>query len=200
MTQPMRMRASRSVLVLVDYQERLMPAIHDAPAVLERAVFLAKVATELAVPVVATEQNPARLGPNVPPLPSYVGHTVAKMTFAGCGPNLDAALGAAPADAAPGDAARADAADVEPAEVVIAGCEAHVCLLQTALGLLEAGRRVWVVADACGSRHPADREAALGRLAAAGAGLVTAEMVAFEWLATAEHPRFRAVSALVKGL
>ena len=188
MTRPLRMRAAESALVLIDYQERLMPAIHDGDAVLARAVFLAKVARELDVPVIATAQNPARLGPNLAPLPDYLDETVEKMTFAGCGPDLDAAL------------TRRDASRGSTAEIVIGGCEAHVCLLQSALGLLEAGRRVWVVADACGSRRPSDRDAALDRLRVAGAGIVTAEMVAFEWLQTAAHPRFKAVSALVKAL
>lgn len=188
MTEVLRMRASHSVLVLVDYQERLMPAIQDGDRVLARAVFLAKVARELAVPVVATAQNPSRLGPNLGPLPEYIGHTVEKMTFTGCGPHLDAEI------------ARHDGSSGGPVEIVIAGCETHVCLLQTALGLLEAGRRVWVVADASGSRHPADRDAALSRLRQAGAVVVTAEMVAFEWLATADNNHFTAVSALVKQL
>lgn len=191
MTASLQMRAPDSVLMLVDYQERLMPAIHDGAAVLDRAVFLARVARDLDVPVVATAQNPSRLGANMAPLPEYVAETVEKMTFGGCGPDLDAAL------------SRLDevgAATGRTADIVIGGCEAHVCLLQTALGLLSVGRRVWVVADACGSRRAADRDAALARLRHAGAGIVTAEMVAFEWLATAAHPCFRAVSALIKEL
>lgn len=190
MTDSLLMRARHSVLVLVDYQERLMPAIHDGDGVLARAAFLARVARELDVPVVATAQNPTRLGPSLAPLPEYIAETVEKMTFGGCGADLDAAL------------ARhaGDASGAGRAEVVIGGCETHVCLLQTALGLLDAGRRVWVVADACGSRHTPDRDLALARLQQAGAGIVSAEMVAFEWLATASHPHFKAVSALVKEL
>ena len=80
----------------------------------------------------------------------------------------------------------------------LAGCEAHVCLLQTALDLLDEEFDVWVVTDACGSRTERNRDAAFDRLAGAGAELVTTEMVAFEWLRTAEHPRFREVLALIK--
>jgi isochorismate hydrolase len=83
-------------------------------------------------------------------------------------------------------------------EIVVAGCEAHVCVLQTVLGLLDARRRVFVVSDAVGSRRPESKEAALRRLAAAGAEIVTTEMVLFEWLGSADHPRFREVIALVK--
>ena len=82
--------------------------------------------------------------------------------------------------------------------IVLAGCEAHVCLLQTALGLLEQELDVWVVTDACSSRTERNRDAAFDRLAAAGAELVTTEMVAFEWLRDAGHPRFKDVLTLVK--
>jgi nicotinamidase-related amidase len=84
------------------------------------------------------------------------------------------------------------------ATIVVAGCEAHICLLQTALNLLEDEFDVWVVTDACSSRTERNRDAAFDRLAGAGAELVTTEMVAFEWLRSAEHPAFRAVQALVK--
>jgi nicotinamidase-related amidase len=84
--------------------------------------------------------------------------------------------------------------------VVIAGCEAHVCLLQTALGLLRAGRRVWVVGPACGSRTADNQTLALQRLAAAGAVVVSAEMVIFEWLHHCRHPRFKEVLAVVKAV
>ena len=81
---------------------------------------------------------------------------------------------------------------------MLAGCESHVCVLQTALGLLRAGRRVVVVQDAVGSRQAASVRAALDRLARHGADLVTTEMALFEWLGTAEHPRFREAVALIK--
>jgi nicotinamidase-related amidase len=82
--------------------------------------------------------------------------------------------------------------------IVLAGCEAHVCLLQTALDLLEDEFDVWVVTDACSSRTERNRDAAFDRLAGAGVELVTTEMVAFEWLRTAEHPQFREIQALIK--
>jgi hypothetical protein len=74
-----------------------------------------------------------------------------------------------------------------------------VCLLQTALGLLRNGRRVWVVEPACGSRRPSDHRLAMQRLGAAGATLVSTEMVLFEWLRECGHPRFKSVLQLVKG-
>jgi len=166
-------------LVLVDYQARLMPAIHDASAVLREAALLADAARLLGLPVLGTEQNPAGLGPNVPALRDRCELTLAKTHFDACRDGLLAALGAVP-------------------EVVIAGCEAHVCLLQTALGLLRDGRRVWVVAPACGSRAPGDHALAMDRLRAAGAGIVATEMVIFEWLQDCRHERFRDVLARLK--
>jgi len=82
--------------------------------------------------------------------------------------------------------------------IVIAGCEAHVCLLQTALDLLEEEFDVWVVTDACSSRSERNRDAAFDRLAGNGAELVTTEMVAFEWLRTADHEMFKRVQSLIK--
>ena len=82
--------------------------------------------------------------------------------------------------------------------IVLAGCETHVCLMQTALDLLDEEFEVWIVTDACGSRSERSRDAAFDRLAGAGAELVTTEMVAFEWLRDAGHPRFKEVLSIVK--
>jgi hypothetical protein len=90
------------------------------------------------------------------------------------------------------------AAAPERNAVVLAGVEAHVCVLQTALDLLEDEFEVWVVTDACSSRTERNRDAAYDRLAGAGAELVTTEMVLFEWLRTAEHPLFKDVQGLIK--
>jgi|LSQX01.3.fsa_nt_gb nicotinamidase-related amidase len=200
----LRMRVDRSVLVLVDYQERLMPAIADQAEVLRRAGFVAAVAHELGVPVVGTAQNPEKLGPNLPPVAERLDRVIDKVTFGACEGGLDDVLAELDRTVTPPSADPAGAmlrVDPDrPRDVVIAGCETHVCLLQTALGLLEVGRRVWVVADASGSRHAADRETALTRLAWAGATVVSAEMVAFEWLRSSDHQHFRAVSRLVKEL
>jgi len=199
-----------SQLVLVDYQTRLMPALPDGPAVLANARRLAQMAHLLKVPLFATEENPSGLGPTVPELQALIrqagGRMLAKMQFSAVEEGLGEMLRPEPAQRAPQGNARSlpkhlqkPAAD--PAQrntVVIAGCETHVCLLQTALDLLEDEFDVWVVTDACGSRTERNRDAAFDRLAGAGAELVTTEMVAFEWLRGAEHPAFRDVLALVK--
>jgi nicotinamidase-related amidase len=171
--------------VLVDFQARLMPAIHQGELVLAQALLLADAARELGVPVLGTEQNPQRLGPNASELRARCGLTLAKTHFDACRDGLaEALLQDRPAGTRP--------------EVVIAGCEAHVCLLQTALGLLERGFTLWVVASACGSRRAEDRQAGLQRLQQAGATLVNAEMVLFEWLGDCRHPRFRPLLERVK--
>ena len=198
----MLLDASESQLVLVDYQARLMPAIFEGPAVLANAVRLAQLARLMGVPVWGTEQNPSRLGENAPELRALCGQTLAKMHFSGVEEGLGEWL--RPPVKAPQGNARSlpkhlqKSAEPERSMIVIAGCEAHVCLLQTALDLLEDEFDVWVVTDACSSRTERNRDAAFDRLAGAGAELVTTEMVAFEWIRTAEHPNFKAAQALIK--
>lgn len=207
----MLLDASDCQVVLVDYQTRLMPAVSDGPQVTANAVRLAQMAQLFDVPLWATVQNPGKLGDTVPELGAVLARsgarTIAKMRFGACHAGLLEALSPTPQKApATGNARslpkhlqRAAPAPVAPRDsIVIAGCEAHVCLLQTALELLEQEQEVWVVTDACGSRTERSRDAAFDRLAGNGAELVTTEMVAFEWLRTAEHGLFRQVHALIK--
>lgn len=172
--------ATDSVLILVDLQQRLLPAIAGGERMVREAVRLASVARLLDVPVIGTEQNPAALGPNLPELKALCDHTLAKLHFDACRDGLVAAL------------------PPQRRQAIVAGSEAHVCVLQTALGLLLAGYAVTVVTDAIGSRTERNWQAAVARLGSAGVTCATVEMVAFEWLATCHHPRFREVLALVK--
>jgi len=202
----MLLDAQDSQLVLVDYQQRLMPAIHEAGLVLANAVRLARIAQLLQVPLWATEENPEGLGGTVEALqPLVAGRVLAKMAFDGSSvllPRLKPAGKPAQGGNARSLPRHLQKAAPPPApereSIVLAGCEAHVCLLQTALGLLEEEMDVWVVTDACGSRSERNRDAAFDRLAAAGAELVTTEMVAFEWLREAGHPRLRDVLTIIK--
>ncbi|MBA4194549.1 MAG: isochorismatase [Comamonadaceae bacterium] len=201
----MLLDVEESQLVLVDYQERLMPAMFEAAAVLDNAHRLARMARLLDVPVWGTEQNPAKLGPNPAAIREACRKTLAKMHFSAVADGLADWL-RPPARPAGGNARslpkhlQKPAAPSQPERgtIVVAGCEAHVCLLQTALELIEQEFDVWVVTDACTSRTERNRDAAFDRLAGAGAELVTTEMVAFEWLRTADDPRFKDVHGLIK--
>ncbi len=172
---------ANSHLLVIDFQARLMPAIPDGPAIVQNARHLITAARRLQVPVSYTEQNPRGLGPTLTDLAPLPGEMVlAKMTFDACrtapvARNLD-----------------------DGRDIIVTGCEAHVCVLQTVLGLMDAGRRVHVVADAVGSRMVLNRDTALPRMERHGAGIVTTEMVIFEWLGTADHPDFREIVALIK--
>jgi len=197
-----------SQLVLVDYQVRLMPAMFESEAVVANAVRLARVAALLQAPVFVTEQNPSKLGATVADLQSALTdakhRVLGKMQFSAVEEGLGEWL-RPPAKPVQGNARslpkhlqKSSQAGSERSTVVLAGCEAHVCLLQTALDLLEDEFEVWVATDACSSRTERNRDAAFDRLAGAGVELVTTEMVAFEWLRSAEHPLFRDVQALIK--
>ncbi len=200
----MLLDASESHLVLIDYQARLMPAIFDGSAAVANAIRLGQAARLLEVPVWGTEQNPSKLGENHPDVRALCRKTLAKMHFSAVEEGLGEWL-RPPAKAVQGNARSLPRHLQKPAvsapersQIVVAGCEAHVCLLQTALDLLEDEFEVWVVTDACSSRTERNRDAAFDRLAGAGAELVTTEMVVFEWLRTAEHPDFRAAQALIR--
>lgn len=168
-------------LLIVDPQTRLMPAIDDGEGVIRRCVQLATAAKELGVHVIGTEQNPAGLGPLVPEIASLCETVLAKLHFS--------------AAAEEGFLRRLPAGRNT---LVVAGCEAHVCVLQTVVGLIEAGHTVKLVADAVGSRHPHDRLAAIERARASGADVVTTEMVIFEWLGTSEHAKFKRLAQLIR--
>ncbi|NML85176.1 isochorismatase family protein [Polaromonas sp.] len=207
----MLLDADDSQLVLVDYQLRLMPVIFENDLVIANAVRLARMARIMEVPVWGTAQNPDKLGQNLPELQAAIdsagGKTLAKMHFSAAADGLVEWLRPPARKPAQGGNARSLPKHMqkppEPEEegrsmIVIAGCEAHVCLMQTALELLEEEFDVWVVTDACSSRTERNRDAAFDRLAGAGAELVTTEMVAFEWLRTADHEVFREIQALIK--
>jgi nicotinamidase-related amidase len=203
----MLLEVDQSQLVLVDYQVRLMPALLEGAEVLANAVRLAQLAELLRVPIFATEQNPSKLGGSVPELASALqqagARVLSKMQFSAVEEGLGEWL-RPPAKPVQGNARslpkhlQKSVSGAERNTVLIAGCEAHVCLLQTALDLLEDEFDVWVVTDACSSRSERNRDAAFDRLAGAGVELVTTEMVAFEWIRSAEHPDFKAAQSLIK--
>lgn len=172
---------AQSTLLVIDLQKRLLPVIDDGQEVLGNAIKLLQCANLLDVNTVITEQLPDRLGDTVDEVQAHhQGPTFQKSAFSAANdPNLLHRL-------KPGR------------EVVILGTETHVCVLQTVLKLLDLGYLAWVVSDACGSRTDANKQVGLARMQNAGATLVTTEMVIFEWLADAEHPKFRDALALIK--
>jgi nicotinamidase-related amidase len=208
----MLLDADDSQLVLVDYQSRLMPSIFESSLVVANAIKLARIARLLEVPVWGTAENPDKLGPNVSEIQAAIaaagGRTFDKMSFSAVADGLVDWLRPPARKPTVGGNARSLPKHLQKAvpaaeeegrgTIVIAGCEAHVCLMQTALDLLEEEFEVWVVTDACSSRTERNRDAAFDRLAGNGAELVTTEMVAFEWLRTAEHEAFKDVLGLVK--
>lgn len=172
----MLIHPEQSLLLMVDLQERLAPAIMNIEQVVEHNLWLAQVARRLSVPVVATVQYPAGIGPLLSQLRDQVDAVVEKIHFSAV---ADGCLDGLAAMARP--------------QVVVTGTEAHVCVLQTALGLRAAGKQVYVVAEAVGSRRAEDRQLALERLAQEGCRIVSREMVAFEWLQRAGTDVFREV-------
>ena len=135
----------------------------------------------LGVPAVATEQYPKGLGRTIEPLAIDRADVLEKTEF-------DASRNAGFFRLLPG----------ERPDVVIVGCEAHVCVLQTALGCLDGKRKVYVVADAIGSRAPDNKAAGIDRMRRHGAEIVTTEMVIFEWLGSKDNPHFKEVTALIR--
>jgi nicotinamidase-related amidase len=199
----MLLQSPESQLVLIDYQTRLLPSIHEGNTVLTQAVKLAKIAKLLRVPITGTEQNPEGLGHNDPTLKSFCAQTLVKTHFNACAEGLgDLLRDIGTPKASPNAKSMPKHMQKEPENqrptIVLAGMETHVCFLQTALSLMEEEFDVWVVTDACGSRTERDRDAAFDRLAGNGAELVTVEMVAFEWLESSDHPQFKAVLDLIR--
>lgn len=166
-------------MLVIDLQARLLPHIHDWQRVLDHVDWLVQVAQRLAVPVAATEQYPQGIGATHPRVAARLpgGATGEKLHFSCVAGNCLAGL--------PG---------MERSQVVVCGTEAHVCVLQTVLDLAAAGKQVFVVAEAVGSRDPEHKALALERMRAHGIQIVCREMVAFEWLGQAGTAQFRDVS------
>jgi nicotinamidase-related amidase len=184
----MLLSASRSQLMVSDMQARLVPAIADPERIIRRVATLLQAAGRLQVPVTVTEHYPEGLGPTIPEVTLALppdSPILPKTTFGSLG---------APAIAERVSALRSAGRD----QILIAGLEAHVCVLQTALSLRAAGAEVFVVVDAVASRSAQDSRAATARLLHAGCHSVTTEMVVFEWLQRGGTEDFRALLPLLK--
>lgn len=180
----MLIRRDHSALFVVDEQSHLAPAMFSRDQAVANTAILLKAAARLGVPVLASEQYPKGLGTTVPQIAALLppGSTAEKIHFS-CA-------------ADPGITARVEA--LGRRQVVVAGMEAHVCVLQTALDLKERGYDVHVVADATSSRRPESHALAMDRLRLAGIPVVNTEMVVFEWLGQAGTAEFKELLALIK--
>ncbi len=184
----MLMDAKASTLVVIDLQERLLPAISGGDEALRRAGQLIEAARTLDVPVIVTEQYPKGLGLTVPAIKAALPNDAPILN------KLSFSAGKDPGFLESWNKRRAEGRT----QVVLCGTETHVCVLQTAADLKARGAEVFLVADAAGSRTEANKQAALARLAGMGVECVTTEMVPFEWLERAGTDQFRTVSKLIR--
>ncbi len=181
-------RAEDSVLLVVDIQQRLAAAMPEEARrrVFRNTAILAEAARLLGIPRLLTEQYPKGLGPTEPAVHERLGGSgvrpFEKTSFSCCG--AEGFL----------QGLRA----TERRQVILAGMEAHVCVLQTALELHAAGLGVYVAEDATCSRDPANHRNAMERLRQAGVAVTNTESVVFEWLRDSRHAQFKAISGLLR--
>ncbi|MCA9393128.1 MAG: hydrolase [Candidatus Omnitrophica bacterium] len=175
----------QSVLVVVDIQGNLAAAMQDREALFANVIRLIKAAGRLRVPVIVTEQVPEKIGSTVPEIASVFppdASRIPKESFScwGC-PDFRERLKAS-----------------LRREVILCGIEAHVCISQTALDLLQADFRVGCVADAISARTADNKRLGLSRIENAGAELLSTEMIITELLRTSAHPEFKSILQLIK--
>lgn len=170
----------KSSLLVIDVQEKLTPLVLNADALIARCGWVIRLANDLQVPVVLSEQYPRGLGRTVTPLLTDLekNSPIQKVCFS-CFKEPSFV-----------DAWK----KIQRTQAVLIGIETHVCVLQTAIDLVNAGVAVFVVVDAVSSRHELDHRYGLKRMKQAGVQLVTAEMVFFEWLGEAGTPEFKTLS------
>lgn len=183
----MRLQRDNAVLVVIDVQEKLMPAIDRQEDVLRNVDRLVRGCHVLGVPAILTEQYAKGLGATVPPIRTAFEETggyrpIEKACFSarGC------------------EAFATQLAALERTQVLIAGVEAHVCVYQTVLDLLAGGLEVTLIADAVSSRTAENKELALRRLVSEGVKLSSTEMALFELAKVSGTAEFKAISKLVK--
>lgn len=180
----MLIRANDSVLIVIDIQERLVPAMHAPEGILKNASLLLNAAKVCRVPAILTEQYPQGLGPTVPEIVKSAGQSpiIEKLHFS-CMEDGNF---------------RSHFKSLSRNQAILAGMEAHVCVLQTAGSLIEAGYEVFVVSDATASRSIDNETACINRLNSSSASIVSTEMVVFEWLGKAGTPAFNELLPLIK--
>ena len=179
------LQAAQSQLVLIDMQVKLAPAMDltAMQAVTKNCAILLQAANLVQVPTIVTEQYPQGLGDTLPELKQYFTNTkpIAKTAFSACA-----------------EPTFKQHCHSDKPQIVLAGMEAHICVLQTALGLLQANKQVFVVEDAIISRSACNKANAIARMRDAGCIITNTESVVFEWLGNAQHPAFKAISLLIR--
>lgn len=179
-----KLEPTRSALIVVDVQPSFLAGIFEAERVVAKATFMARAAEALGVPVLATEQNPDRMGGTHPELAPHVGAPFPKMEFScvGC-EDLISAL-----------------EFTGRRQAVLVGIETHICVGQTAQDLLALGYEVAVCPDGVSAGSLEAHKLGMERMRDAGVVPVHTEAVAYEWMGTADHFAFRQVLGLVKGM
>lgn len=176
----MLLHAEQALVLVIDIQQKLAPAIFETKEVEQAAAWVLQIAVQLDVPIWATEQYPQGLGSTLPSIAELVPETqvLEKMHFSALKePHIVSAL-----------------ASTGRKQIVILGTEAHVCVLQSVLDLLALGYQVFVVVEAVGSRTIENKLLALNRMAQCGAQIISKEMLAFEWLQRCGTDTFRQIS------
>ena len=171
-------------LAVVDVQGKLAQLMHSKDVLFKNIQILIQAAKILGMPILWCQQVPGALGPTIPEIARLLSdiEPINKFAFSCCGAHhFITKLNQSARN-----------------QVLLCGIEAHVCVYQTAVDLLGKGFKVDVVADAVSSRTPANKQIALGRLAAEGANITSVEMALFELLRTAEHHKFRQIAKLIK--
>lgn len=184
MAVPPPLTVENTTLVMIDFQERLFPVMHEKEKLLRNVVKLARGAVVLEVPVIVTEQYPKGLGPTLPEIKEVLPgiRPIEKACFSCCDEeSFDKSLEA-----------------LGHRQVLVAGIEAHICVYQTAMALLRAGYQVQVVGDTVSSRDPENKMVSLSSLGAAGVAITTVEMALFELLRVGRGDKFKQISEIVK--
>ena len=179
------LKVEETALVMIDLQERLVPAMSGAAAVLDRCGLLLRGAAELGMDVIVTEQYPKGLGPTLPEIAGLLPANTPVIAKTGFSVFAEPAF-------------RTELQSRRRRTLIVAGIEAHVCVYQSITDALERGFRVVAAADAVTSRRPADAEAALAQSGRLGAEILSAEAILFLLLGDAAAPHFKAISRLVR--
>ncbi len=181
----MLLEASKCCLLIVDVQEKLLPVIFEAERVADKCTVLLQAAEKLDLPIIISEQYPKGLGPTIKELEHKQAMIFDKLSFS-----------VWRSDTLKAHFKKMDESGFK--QVIVCGIEAHVCVLQSAMDLHDAGFQVFVVADAVSSRLDDSADLALARMRKFGIHVINTEMAVFELAGKAGTPEFKALSALIK--